>query len=201
MRTTNVRMRIGRRGAGAAAVVGAALWVAMSAAPVAAQTAVTREPWHRAVAIEAVAGMETPVGTIGAYADLSVMIHPLLNLGLTLGAGSNMAGPQFALQPRLRWLLSRNVVLDGSAGISWGRREAAEHRVVAPAFEVEATGMSLYETTWANCELGIDVRTNVGLSARAFVGLAIDAYQTDDKRLFAGAAVGYAFDVGAFWRR
>ncbi len=143
------------------------------------------EVWNRSFALEAVAGLGTPVGYGGFFLDFAPAPVVVLSLGAGLGSGTETAhceratvcnGPlqdriQLAIHGRFRVLRSRPSSRGGGAitlgvgtssgGYSWDN------------FTIEASGAahkSIDRAYWANADLGVEARWMTGLSVRAFFG-------------------------------
>jgi hypothetical protein len=150
-------------------------------------------------------GLGTPVGLKGIEVTRRVGQSFELSAGVGLGLAAQIAQPnaglgdlvQWAVMPRLRFGGDRSAVTLG-AGLSGG--EFAHVVGLDVDGGAGSTRDTLYDTLWANLELGGEQWSRGGFAFRYYVGLAHGTMLSAPSRAgspvdvpYLGLGVGYAF--------
>jgi hypothetical protein len=182
----------------------------------------TVDAWEaHPVALEAHAGIATPVGALGVMVDVA----PASWVSVGCGTGLSLGGLQLACMMRPRFVFKRNMGVHLGVGASMGPHEQGENTSLGAlgAFTGVMSGMAHSATDysqytwerayWTNFEVGFERRLTGGLCLRSYAGLAHmlnfedREYHLDDNPeivgppfddpqrnlVYVGAAVGKAF--------
>jgi hypothetical protein len=148
-----------------------------ASAPLATGTG-TPDPWAtQPLVLEGQLGLGTPLGLAGIALDYS----PFSILGLNLGIGLGLGGPQYAFASRLRVIRAgrrKQVALYLSGGVSGGAFNT-QYRGPDISFAGSQGGpedpVAHYHwdaAYWTNLEAGVEIRVRQHLSLRPFAGAA-----------------------------
>ena len=129
---------------------------------------VAPDVWDKRYQIAINAGFGTPIGFLGAEAQLNASRY----FGIAVGAGASGDGPQvmFGVRPRIPLTDYLAVSLSGSWSIGPHTQEQNYLLGNDGPEELPEFGRSWALAQWANLDLGVEARDVVQL--RAYVGLA-----------------------------
>jgi hypothetical protein len=135
--------------------------------------AAPQDLWAPSVAIEAIAGVGAPTGLLGGGAELA----PSRWFVVGAGVGVAMAGPQAAGWARVRVPLHDGGAVSFGGGLSGGNYDDSD-----PLIPLMGAYRSYHFTpaVWANLELGAEKRFASGLEVRAFAGVGLAPWLTEE---------------------
>lgn len=125
------------------------------------------DAWERPLSVVGVAG-SSALGAIGAAAEVTPV--RVLTVSGGIGAPWFSGSAQVAVEPRLRFFVTRTVAMTAGVGVSFGSyREASPG--VACFFGCSPSYTRSWDTAvWADLEAGVEGRTSGGFTWRAFGG-------------------------------